>query len=186
MNLIWKLAFVPLVFSAAAAAQPSQPEVGHYCLRTDIMTADEDDEEEALEQMAFEFRADAPQTEPDSLEKMGDNELAESFGLALLGVDVQVESVSGEPHVTFSTYMPDYRQTVSAGPAPSRVLPNGALEFAFVDNWDAPGRGTLTPEGDGLVLKVSRTGESPSFAGRFAARQYGEFKVRPGQCAPNR
>jgi len=75
---------------------------------------------------------------------------------------------------------------VVAAPSPARVVRNGVLEFTFIDNWDAPGRGSVTPDGDGLVLRVERTGQSPSFAGRFAARQFGEFKLNPGVCAPNR
>lgn len=169
MTLLWKIALLPSVLVLAAAAQPAPPATGHYCLRTDIFVAEEEEEPVG-----------------GALEKLGDGaELRESADLGQLGVDVEVELRDGEPHVSWSTYMPDYRQTVSAGPAPSRVLPNGGLEFAFVDNWDAPGRGTLIPEGDGLVLKVARTGASPSFAGRFASRQYGEFKVHRGQCAAN-
>jgi hypothetical protein len=167
--------------ASSAQAQSAVPAPGHYCLRTAIggVTA-EDEAQEALEQRALNFSADAP---------AGAAEVGQAPGPVLLGpmgVDVEITDEGGQTMVGFSNYMPDNGQIVRTDPVPAQPRAAGGLEFQFTDNWNTAGRGVVRSEGDGVVLTIARLGEADSFAGRYARRQFGEFKLNPGTCPPNR
>lgn len=166
---------VVLAPASASLSQAAGPAAGHYCLRTPIGGDFDEDELEALAFVPDEANAD-PKA------KLGENEAGGPVRLGLLGVDLDIEVRGAQTFVGFSNYMPDNGQIVRAEPAPARLRDDGALEFAFTDNWRAPGRGVVTREGEAVVLEISRLAEADTFAGRYAARQFGEFKLRRGNC----
>jgi len=160
-----------LCAAPAAVAQDATPKPGHYCLRTDI-GAGESDEAEVI---ASEQKLDSGRLE-NRRSKLG-----------RLGVDVDITETAGRTLVSFSNYMPDNGQIVrSTEPAPARRASDGTLSFTFTDNWKAPGQGVVKKDGDGLVLTITRTKPAEGFAGQYSDRQFGEFKLNPGTCPPNR
>lgn len=164
-----------LLAVATGAAAQTNIAAGHYCMREPIGGEAEPDEVAALA-----FVPGAAPTDRD--DKLGDNEANGPVGLGLLGADVDIEVRGGQTYVTFSNYMPDNGQIVRAGPVVARGGAGGRLEFTFEDNWRTAGRGTITPQIDGLLLTIDRTAEAATFAGQYAERQYGEFKLRLGVC----
>ena len=161
----------PAALAPAALAQGGVPKPGHYCLRTDI-GAGESDEAEVI---ASEQKLDAGRLD-DRRSKLG-----------RLGVDVDITETGSRTLVAFSNYMPDNGQIVrSTEPAAARRGADGALSFSFTDNWKAPGHGVVKKDGDGIVLTIIRTKPAETFAGQYSDRQFGEFKLNPGTCPPNR
>jgi hypothetical protein len=167
MKLLAALALSLL--AGAAVAQAPVPKPGHYCLRTDI-GAGESDEAEVL-----------------SEEKLDEGLDDRRVKIGKLGVDLDITEQGGRTYVSFSNYMPDNGQVVrNTEPSQARAQPDGSLAFTFTDNWRAPGRGTVKTEGQGVVLSIERTKPAEGFAGIYSARQFGEFKLNPGSCPPNR
>lgn len=168
-----KVALIAVLLAAAPVAlaqAPAPPKPGHYCLRTDI-GAGESDEQEVV----------------DSLQKLDGGLDNRRVRLGKLGVDLDLIEEGGRTLAAFSNYMPDNGQIVrSTAPSPTRRESDGALSFAFTDNWRAPGRGVVRPEGDGVVLTIVRTKTADTFAGQYSDRQFGEFKLNPGTCPPYR
>ena len=166
-----KLALLGCVLAAPTAiAQQTTPAVGHYCLRTSIGVVEDDD--------------DAPLAAVGG--KLDEGLEDRSTKLGLLGVDVEVSQKEGQTFVAFSNYMPDNGQVVRTDAVPATRSANGALAFAFTDNWRAPGTGLLVAEDDGVVLSITRTKEADTFAGQYSSRQFGEFKLNRGTCPANR
>lgn len=159
-----------LVAAPAVAQAPATPRPGHYCLRTDIGVG-ESDEQEVVE----------------SLQKLEGGLDNRRVKMGKLGVDLDITEEGGKVLASFSNYMPDNGQVVrTTAPSPTRRESNGALTFTFTDNWRAPGKGEVRVEGDGVVLIIERTKPADTFAGQYSDRQFGEFKLNPGTCSPNR
>jgi len=161
----WLIALAP-----AALAQATSPRPGHYCLRTELGVGETD--EEALIANS---------------QKLDEGPQNRRSKLGLLGVDLDITEDAGRTFVTFTNYMPDNGQIVrTSTPAPARKAADGSLSFSFTDNWRAPGQGTVKVEGTGVVLTITRTRQADTFAGQYSDRQFGEFKLNPGTCPPNR
>jgi hypothetical protein len=159
-----------IALAPAALAQATSPAAGHYCLRAELGVGETD--EEALIASAQKLDEGLPNRRS----KLG-----------LLGVDLDITETAGRTYVAFSNYMPDNGQIVrSAEPGLARRAADGALTFSFTDNWRAAGTGTVRKEGAGVVLTIKRTKPADTFAGEYSDRQFGEFKLNPGTCPPNR
>lgn len=168
MKILFAAALIAL--APAALAQGTSPRPGHYCLRTDIGVGETDEEA---------FIANS--------QKLDEGPANRRSKLGQLGVDLDILETGGRTFVAFSTYMPDNGQVVkSMEPGAARKAADGSLSFGFTDNWRAPGQGTVKTEGTGVVLTIARTKPADTFAGQYADRQFGEFKLNPGTCPPNR
>lgn len=164
------LAAFLIALAPTVLAQATSPHPGHYCLRAEIGVGETD--EEAL--IANSQKLDeGPQNRRSKLGR--------------LGVDLDITEEAGRTFIAFSNYMPDNGQIVrTLAPEPARKAADGSLSFGFTDNWRAPGQGTVKVEGSGVVLTITRTKAADTFAGQYADRQFGEFKLNPGTCPPNR
>jgi hypothetical protein len=102
--------------------------------------------------------------------------------LGTADVGVRIAGRGDRLTITFENSMPDSGQVVMFGPVPLIADGPGRYRFAFTDNWDAPGRGTLILSGRTAEVAIERTGPAPDIDGQNAGRNYGDWTLTRGRC----